>query len=130
MEIVGWITIILLCALALTFIVIELGPVIHSEVSSWKMRKQKSLESKEDKALFKKEMRELKRQAKKIKYMEKHNLPTEEESWSEESYDNGDEEKQDVYYEVDNTDVSEEELVDSVANDIVVEDEVVKTNEN
>lgn len=130
MEIVGWITIILLCALALTFIIIELGPVIHSEVSSWKMRKQKSLEAKKDKALFKKEMKELKRKAKRIKYMEKHNIPVEEESWSEESQSNNDEEEQDIYYEVDGADMNVEELVDSTTDVVSTEDEVVKTDEN
>ena len=69
MEIVGWITIILLCALALMFIILELGPVISTEISSWKLRKQKALEAKEDKARFKSEMKELKRKAKKLNYM-------------------------------------------------------------
>lgn len=74
MEIIGWITIILLCALALTFIVIELGPTIHSEVSMWKFRKQKSLEAKEDKAKFKREMKALKYKAKKLAYAKKKGL--------------------------------------------------------
>lgn len=80
MEVVGWITIILLCALALAFIVIELGPVIHSEVSFWKFRKQKATEAKEDKARFKKQMRDLKYKAKKLEYMKKKGLITEEEA--------------------------------------------------
>ena len=80
MEIVGWITIILLCALALAFIVIELGPVIHSEISFWKFRKQKATEAKEDKARFKKGMRDLKYRAKKLEYMKKKGLITEEEA--------------------------------------------------
>jgi hypothetical protein len=78
MEIVGWITIILLCALALIFIILELGPVISTEISSWKLRKQKALEAKEDKARFKSEMKELKRKAKKLNYMKKKGLDTSE----------------------------------------------------
>ena len=78
MEIVGWITIILLCALALMFIILELGPVISTEISSWKLRKQKALEAKEDKARFKSEMKELKRKAKKVNYMKKKGLDTSE----------------------------------------------------
>lgn len=78
MEIVGWITIISLCALALMFIVLELGPIISTEISSWKLRKQKSLEAKEDKARFKSEMKELKRKAKKLNYMKKKGLDTSE----------------------------------------------------
>lgn len=74
MEIIGWITIILLCSLALTFIVIELGPMIHSEISFWKFRKQKSFEAKEDKIRFKKDMKHLKRKVKKLNYMKKHGL--------------------------------------------------------
>ena len=74
MEIIGWITILALCALALTFITLELGPVIHSEVSSWSIRREKSLEAKADKAKFKKEMRLLKYEAKKLKFIEKNNL--------------------------------------------------------
>lgn len=76
MEIIGWITIILLCALALTFIVIELGPVIHSEISFWKFRKQKSFEAKEDKIRFKQDMKNLKRKVKKLNYMKKNGLDT------------------------------------------------------
>ena len=76
MEIIGWITIILLCMLALTFIILELGPVLHTEISSWKIRKQKALEIKEDKSRYKQEMRDLKRKAKKLKYMKKHGLDT------------------------------------------------------
>lgn len=76
MEIIGWITIILLCALALTFIVIELGPVIHSEISFWKFRKQKSFEAKEDKIRFKQDMKHLKRKVKKLNYMKKNGLDT------------------------------------------------------
>jgi 6-phosphofructokinase len=79
MEVVGWITIILLCALALAFVVIELGPVIHAEVSFWKFRKQKATEAKEDKARFNKEMRDLKYKAKKLDYMKKKGLITDEE---------------------------------------------------
>jgi hypothetical protein len=79
MEVVGWITVILLCALALAFVVIELGPVIHAEVSFWKFRKQKATEAKEDKARFKKEMGDLKYKAKKLDYMKKKGLITEEE---------------------------------------------------
>ena len=76
MEIVGWITIILLCMLALTFIVIELGPMLHTEISSWKIRKQKALEAREDRSRYKQEMKDLKRKAKKLKYMKKHGLDT------------------------------------------------------
>lgn len=76
MEIVGWVTIVLLCALALTFIVIELGPVIHSEISFWKFRKQKSFEAKEDKIRFKQDMKHLKRKVKKLNYMKKNGLDT------------------------------------------------------
>ena len=80
MEVVGYIALILLCALALAFIVIELGPVIHAEVSFWKFRKQKSIEAKEEKVKFKKEMRDLKYKAKKLEYMKKKGLITEEEA--------------------------------------------------
>ena len=76
MEIVGWITIILLCMLALTFIIIELGPMLHTEISSWKIRKQKALEAREDKSRYKQGMIDLKRKAKKLKYMKKHGLDT------------------------------------------------------
>ena len=76
MEIIGWITIILLCALALTFIIVELGPMIHTEISSWKIRKQKVLEAREDKSRYKQEMKDLKRKVKKLKYMKKHGLDT------------------------------------------------------
>lgn len=76
MEIVGWITVILLCMLALTFIIIELGPMLHTEISSWKGRKQKALEAREDKSRYKQEMKDLKRKAKKLKYMKKHGLDT------------------------------------------------------
>lgn len=76
MEIVGWITIILLCMLALTFIIIELGPMLHTEISSWKIRKQKVLEAREDKSRYKQEMKNLKRKVKKLKYMKKHGLDT------------------------------------------------------
>jgi hypothetical protein len=74
MEIFGWIALILLCAVALTFIIITLGPVIHSEISFWKYRKQKSIEAKEDKFRFKKEMKDLKFKAKKLAYMKKNGL--------------------------------------------------------
>lgn len=74
MEIVGWITIILLCAIALTFIIIELGPVIHTEINSWALRKDKALEVKQEKAEFRKRMKQLKYAAKQQKFMEKHNL--------------------------------------------------------
>ena len=78
MEIFGWVTLILLCAVALTFIIITLGPVIHSEISFWKYRKQKSIEAKEDKFRFKKEMKDLKFKAKKLAYMKKNDLDTSE----------------------------------------------------
>lgn len=78
MEIVGWITIILLCALALIFIALELGPVISTEITSWKIRKQKALEAREDKARFKSEMKKLKRKVKKLNYMKKKGLDTSE----------------------------------------------------
>ena len=78
MEIVGWLTIILLCALALTFIAIELGPVIHAEVSFWKYKKQKAIEAKEDKLRFKEQMKELKFKVKKLEYMKKNSLDTSE----------------------------------------------------
>ena len=74
MEIFGWISLILLCALALTFIILTLGPVIHSEVSFWKQEKERSIEAKEDKFRFKKEMRDLKYKAKKLAYMKKMGL--------------------------------------------------------
>lgn len=76
MEIVGWITIILLCMLALTFIIIELGPMLHTEISSWKTRKQKALEAREDKARYKQGIKDLKRKVKKLKYMKKYGLDT------------------------------------------------------
>lgn len=76
MEIFGWIALIVLCAVALTFIIITLGPVIHSEISFWKYRKQKSIEAKEDKFKFKKEMKDLKFKAKKLAYMKKNGLDT------------------------------------------------------
>ena len=79
MEIVGWITIIILCALALTFIVLELGPIIHGEISSWSLRRQRNLEAKEEKANFKKTIKALNYKTKTLEAMRKNNLIDDEE---------------------------------------------------
>ena len=130
MEIVGWITVILLCMLALTFIIIELGPMLHTEISSWKIRKQKVLEAREDKSRYKQEMRDLKRKAKKLKYMKKHSLDTTElelglqsPSIGENAEDVEDTEtREDIIAEADESDIFNSEIsADSVEEEIVTD---------
>lgn len=130
MEIVGWITIILLCVLALTFIIIELGPMLHTEISSWKIRKQKALEAREDKSRYKQEMKDLKHKAKKLKYMKKHGLDTTELELGLQSPSIGEnaedvdeiENEESAIVEVDETDTSNSEIsVESVEEETVTD---------
>lgn len=79
MEIIGWITVILLCVLALFFIFLELGPIIHSEISSWSIKKERNIQIKKDKIAFKKAIREINYKTKTLNSMRKNNLISDEE---------------------------------------------------
>ena len=130
MEIVGWITIILLCMLALTFIVIELGPMLHTEVSSWKIRKQKALEAREDKSRYKQEMKDLKRKVKKLKYMKKHGLDTTELELGLQSPTIGDKAEAEEVEEIENeertiAEIGETEVYSEEIQTVSVEEETV-----
>ena len=64
MEIVGWITVITLCVIALIFIVIEFGPMLYIELMSWSDRKKKAIQAREDRETYRKQLKEFKRNIK------------------------------------------------------------------
>ena len=64
MQVIGWITIILLYLVALTFIVTIVGPIIHAELSLWYEKKDRYLAEKEEDSKFKDDLKKKRRELK------------------------------------------------------------------